>query len=244
MVSKRNKLLIVTCFVGLVLLLLILSRSKLTEGFEQPLQGISDGWYINLDRSPERKKQVEEETKKLGTLRVQRWKAVEGSALTPSDYAKHNIPAWSRPGFAKDEKKRKGELGAALSHKTLLQHLNTLQVSPDSGHLILEDDIVIDKDMPAVWNKALKSIGAWDIIFIGLLGNTVKDVKDGIGIPEWITGTHAYVVKHSSIPKIIDSLKVIYDPIDEMYGRNLKSLKIFALEPSKIKQANQPSTIV
>lgn len=215
------------------------------EGFEESLQGISDCWYINLDRSPARRKQVETETKKLGALPIHRWKATEGAALIEKDFVLHGIPAWSRPGFAKDEKKRKGELGCAVSHKTLLQHLNTLQVAPNTGHLILEDDIVIEKDMPSAWNKGLKAVGSdWDIIFLGITGNKINGVKDGIGIPEWITGTHAYVVKHSAIPKLLDSLQIVYDPIDEIYGRNQNSLKIFALDPSKIKQSNQLSTIV
>ena len=64
------------------------------------------------------------------------------------------------------------------------------------------------------------------IIFLGVSGNKINNVKDGIGIPEWITGTHAYVVKHSSLPKINESLRVVYDPIDEMFGRNPNKLKL------------------
>lgn len=159
MVTKRNKLLLGCCFIGLISILYLVTKQSRIEGFEESLQGISDSWYINLDRSPERRKQVEQETKKLGSIPVNRWKATEGAALTEKDFVLHGIPAWSRPGFAKDEKKRKGELGCAVSHKTLLQHLNTLQVAPNTGHLILEDDIIIEKDMPSAWNKAFKAVG-------------------------------------------------------------------------------------
>ena len=75
------------------------------------------------------------------------------------------------------------------------------------------------------------------MIFVGLLGNKVKNVVNGIGKPEWITGTHAYVVKHSSIPRILNSLKGFNEPIDEVYGRNLEGLKIYALNPPKIHQS-------
>lgn len=238
-----KKIILLVIFISIITVILFFNKQ--TEGFQEPLLKIHDGWYINLDRSPDRKVKVEEEVKKLGNLPIERWKAVEGSKLTEKDFDLHSIPAWSRPSYAKDEKKRKNEIGCLLSHKTLLQNLEKLNTPQDEGHLILEDDIAINKDITGVWNKAIKSIpNDWDIIFLGLLGNKVNNVKDGIGIPEWISGAHAYVVKHSSLPQINESIRVVYDPIDEMFGRNPFGLKIYALSPSMITQNYSKSTIV
>ena len=209
------------------------------EGF-QTINGISDGWFINLDRSKDRMKSVKSQLHKLSPLIVTRWPAVDGTILTDKEYDELQIPYWSRPSFAEESRKkgRKGEIGCYLSHVNLLKHLDTLNTPPNEGHLILEDDIKIDDDFVKTWNKSFNTVPeTWDMIFVGLLGNKVKNVLNGIGKPEWITGTHAYVVKHSSIPRILNSLKGFNEPIDEVYGRNLEGLKIYALNPPKIHQS-------
>jgi GR25 family glycosyltransferase involved in LPS biosynthesis len=219
------------------------------EGFET-IQFISDGWYINLDRSTDRMKKIQAELHKLSPLKITRWPAVDGSKFTDEDYERLDIPHWSRPSFAVEhrQKPRKAEIGCYLSHYNLLKHLNTLNTDPQMGHLILEDDIVVSDDCVKTWNNSVKTIPQdWDMIFLGLLdvGNfEILDVSNGIGRPTWVEGAHAYVVKHSSLPKLIDMLKVFSEPIDEVYGRNVKNLKVYALKPYKINQGGVvPSTI-
>ena len=220
-----------------------------TEGF-QTIEFISDGWYINLDRSTDRLKKIQAELYKLSPLVITRWPGVDGGQLTDEDYNKLDIPYWSRPAFAAEakQKTRKGEIGCYLSHYNLLKHLTTLRTDPTMGHLILEDDISISDDCVKSWNTSVKSIPSdWDMIFLGLLdfgNNKILNVSNGIGRPTSITGAHAYVVKHASLPKIIDILKVMNEPIDEVYGRNVKNLKVYALSPSKINQSGGGSTIV
>jgi len=229
----------------LVIIVAALFVQNYREGF-QTIELISDGWYINLDRSTDRVKKIQEELYKLNPLTITRWTGVDGGKLTDEDYHKLDIPYWSRPSFAAEarQKGRKGEIGCYLSHYNLLNHLNTLEREDGVGHLILEDDIKISDDFVKSWNTSVKSIPPdWDIIFLGLLGNQINNVSNGIGVPVWITGTHAYVVKHSSLPKIIDSLKGISEPIDEVYGRNIKKMKIYAMSPSKINQSGDASTM-
>jgi GR25 family glycosyltransferase involved in LPS biosynthesis len=231
-------------YIGIGVLLYWFSK-KVVEGFSTSMNGVHDVWYINLDRSPHRKTMIEDEIKKLGVTNVQRWPATDGKTLTDNDFNKLNLPAWSRPQFAKNEKNRYGEIGCYLSHKNLLKHLSQQSMPDDAVHLILEDDSVIDKDAASHWNKGIPTLDKdWDMLFLGLLGNTVTDVKNGVGKPSWITGTHAYAVKHSSIPKILDRIDTLSDPIDEMYGRSRDKLNIYAFSPYKVHQRpNNPSTI-
>jgi hypothetical protein len=105
--------------------------------------------------------------------------------------------------------------------------------------------VKIDNDALPTLMKGIASLeSSWDIIFIGLLNNKVNNVNNGIGVPEWVTGTHAYAVKHGSVKKVLKSIKIMYDPIDEMYGRNPDGLRMYALSPSKINQSMAESTIV
>ena len=233
---------IIEFIIGLVIALIIIyyitSRNQVPQG---------DVWYINLDRSPDRRKQMEQEVSKLAPFTPNRWAAVDGKKLGDSEYNSYNIPAWSRPSYAPEAKRetRKGEIGVYLSHRTLLEKLSE-QSRPDNYiHIILEDDVKIDTDALAALMTSSASIGPyWDIIFIGLMNNKVNKVNNGIGVPEWVTGAHAYAIRHGSAKKVLNSIKTMYDPIDEMYGRNPDGLRMYALSPSKINQILADSTIV
>ena len=233
---------------GLLIIIVVALCIQNTEGF-QTIEFISDGWYINLDRSTDRMKKIQAELYKLSPLIITRWPGVDGGKLTDNDYERLDIPHWSRPAFAAEakQKARKGEIGCYLSHYNLLRHLNTLNTNPQMGHLILEDDITISDDCVKSWNKSVAAIPQdWDMIFLGLLNfgnNKIINVSNGIGTPSLISGTHAYVVKHASLPKIIDILKGMNEPIDEVYGRNMKKMKVYALSPPKISQSGNGSTI-
>ena len=241
-----NKYIIISIIFILIIILSLYQSHTISEGFKS-IEGISDCWYINLYRSQDRNKNIQKELLKLSPLEFTRWPGVDGRNLTDEDYDSLNIPFWSRPNFTLESKQktRKGEIGVYLSHTNLLKHLNTLQVNPDIGHLILEDDIKIDDDFVSFWNRSYKTLPSnWDMVFVGLLGNKIESTNNGIGIPVNITGAHAYVVKHSSIPKILEYTKIMSEPIDEVYSRNSKNLNIYALNPYKIHQNGSESTIV
>jgi GR25 family glycosyltransferase involved in LPS biosynthesis len=214
---------------------------------KSPILGIKDIWYINLDRSVDRKKALEQELKKLPPMPVYRWKAVDGKDLSEKDIEALRIPNWSRPEFApKDkEKQRANEIACFLSHRTLLEHLQTLSMNSQDGHLILEDDIKVLPNLVKKWNTGLQGLDDdWDMIFLGYsVHREIFQVKDNLGVPESLAGTYAYVVKHKSIPKILDTLQVIYDPIDEVYSREIGNLRILAFERPLVSPGKAKSTI-
>jgi GR25 family glycosyltransferase involved in LPS biosynthesis len=214
---------------------------------QSPLYGITDIWYINLDRSVDRKASLQTELKKLPALPVQRWKAVDGNDLSEEDIQALGVPNWSRPEFAPKEKQkqRKNEIACFLSHRTLLEHLQTLPRNPEDGHFIFEDDIEILPNLKSQWNTAVHGLdGDWDMIFLGYsVHKEIFQVKDNLGVPESLAGTYAYAVKHKSIPKILSTLQVIYDPIDEVYSREIGNLKILAFENPLVSPGTAKSTI-
>jgi len=227
------------------ILILVIVCIFIYSSMKLPTEG--DVWYINLKRSTDRRANMEKEVVKLSPLTAKRWEAVDGKKLGDTDYDSYNIPAWSRPSFAPEAKRetRKGEIGVYLSHRTLLEKLSDTSRPNNYIHIILEDDVEIEEDAYKSLMKGISSLGnSWDIIFIGLLDNKVNKVNNGIGIPEWVTGTHAYAVQHGSLKKILKSIKIMYDPIDEMYGRNPDELRMYALSPSKINQIISKSTII
>lgn len=238
--------------VGILLLFLIaigilVYRTVPGQPTPGPIYGVSDVWYINLDRSGDRNQRIQREIKKLPPLPVERWKAVDGNELTEGRIQELGVPNWSRPEFAPKEKakQRANEIACFLSHRTLLEHLQRVPTNPQDAHFIFEDDIEIQPNLVSNWNRAVQHLnGNWDMIFLGYsIHKEVFQVQDNLGIPESLAGTYGYAVKHSSIPKILQTLQVIYDPIDEVYSRQIGHLKIFAFENPLVLPGKAKSTI-
>ena len=127
-----------------------------------------------------------------------------------------------------------------MSHKTLLEHLRSLPVSPDAGHLILEDDAKIDDNFMQKWNAIKLFVPLnWEMIYFGAGGTDryilkKENIKNGIGELKGGLGTYGYIVKHSTIPKFLELINVMNAPIDVLYNDNFKILNVYILEESLI----------
>lgn len=228
---KSNKgIIILLCVILMVLVYLFFSSNKKSEGFELPSPEyiISDIHYINLDRSVDRRIEIEKELKKIKGIPVTRWKAVDGNQLS-KDYI-NKICKYPN-GVYTNEKRKNGEIGCYLSHKTLLEHLLKLNVNPEVGHLILEDDAIIDHKFLYKWNKLIPHLPSdWDMVYFGILFNngTIINSKNGIGKLIRGCGTHGYMVKHSSIPKILEKINIMTEPIDELYENLFDEFNVYS----------------
>ena len=224
------------------------------EGFQDSNGLFQDIWFINMYKSTERREFMEKQLKDLDPkIPIHRWPGVNGHLLTDNDYNKLEIPAWSRPAFTVEarQKIRKGELGCYLSHRNLLEHLVNVNAAAGKGHLILEDDIAIDKDFFKKADAALANLPAdWDIVTFGLIEREknihVKDVKNNLGKAVWINNDYAYLVKHTSLPKIIKEVSVIREPFDTTLGRasKLGILNIYSYVPPLVTPRQQNDTTV
>lgn len=237
------------------LLLLLLFGSFLAYGYilqtlpraQSTLDRIADVWYINLDRSVDRKKAVEAQLDTLAPLPIFRWAATDGSSLTDKDFDHAGVPNWGRPAFAAPgkQKQRANEIACFLSHRSLLEHLRTIPTHPDDCHLIVEDDIQLLPNLKKDWHDGIQRFGSdWDMIFLGYsIPKEVFQVKDKVGVPESLAGTYAYVVRHGSLDRILNTLQVVYDPIDEVYSRQIGTLGIYMVEKPLVSPGSAKSTI-
>lgn len=238
-----------TIFGALLLLIVVLFLSRGPFGRSG---GIQDIHYINMDKSVERRQNIENQLRAFaGSIPYTRWPGVNGHALTEDDYNRLEIPAWSRPKFTVENRQniRKGEIGCYLSHLTLLQHLQGKKVSSNAGHLILEDDIKIDPEFFPKAAEALRQVPSdWDILTFGLpeTGKTtyVVDIRGNIGRTIWMNNDFAYVVKHSSLQKILREVAVIREPFDTCLGRasKLGALNIYSYVPPLVTPCEQNDT--
>ena len=105
-----------------------------------------NGFYINLDRSPDRREHMEAQARKLGIDWLQRFPAIDGQQLKPSPRC-----ALSAGGLA-----------------CFMSHLQVIESSPaDSFTFVFEDDVELSADLPMVLHEAqLQALADYDLILL------------------------------------------------------------------------------
>jgi len=193
---------------------------------------------INLDKSTGRWTDMQPQLAKLKAT-ARRWPATDGRAMSEDDYKAAGIPHLILPSFAKEDlqKKRKGEIGCYLSHKRLIENLGQKWCLPNAGHMILEDDVDIDDNFREVLGRAFWDLPAdWDILYLGIIDKDIQmDAPQGLiarVYKGW--GTFGYIVRHGSIPKILDRIGIMFDPIDDMFYQS--GLNLYAVYPFVVQQ--------
>lgn len=193
---------------------------------------IADAHVINMDKSRDRLAEIQAAATEA-KLPLIRWPAVDGTTIKEDDVRKYKVSKLITKHTA--EKKQPGVIGCFLSHKTLLKHLEARSSGRNDAHLILEDDAAIPADFWDQWNKFSASVPAdWDIIQIGVTFPNLKPFQGRVHVhsePRGNVGAFAYLVKHSSLPKINAHLEYMYDPIDVMIRNKQDEWKIYFAWP-------------
>jgi len=209
---------------------------------------VKDIWVINLDKDTERMAAITARTQHIHDI-VHRWPATNGKLLTRDEIHKEGVGyAMTRTGDQEKDKagemRNRGVVGCWLSHKRLLEHLATLDVPEYYGHLIVEDDVEFPTDFLKPgdeWHAVYKTIPTnWDMVYFGLtepqgkpIAKRVLRARTAHGDGNW--GTHAYMVRHSSIKtKILPWLSFMTDAIDEQYNSKLGDWNVYVVQPAII----------
>lgn len=134
-----------------------------------------------------------------------------------------------------------GTVGCFLSHRNLLTMLSKMYYMPNDGHLILEDDVRLPSDFLTSgdrWLTVKKEIPHnWDIVYLSInspigeqISPNIMKLRDPIkNAGNW--GTHAYMVKHSSLPKILNWLTFMIDAIDGQLNMKFDTWNVYCTIP-------------
>lgn len=212
---------------------------------------------INLDKDAERMRHIQAQAS-LANITVQRFPAVYGKDLSVDEMWKHGVGyIMSKSGIGSykeqlKERRNLGAIGCFISHKTLLQKLAKMPVPDNHGHLILEDDVQIPRNLIQDWENLSTAVPSdWDIVYFGMnnpkgyhIHPKIMRLQDtGKDNGNW--GTHAYLVRHGSIRALLKKLEYMFDSIDVQYSRFFNEMSVYIvpkLVPLNMEQAKN-STI-
>lgn len=177
-------------------------------------------------------------------LRIKNWERFSAirpkfSEINPEEYSEYNT-------IQKLNKKYiKGSIGCKLSH---LEIIKTAKKRNYKNILILEDDIELNSNFSFVKlaYKELQSNLRWDILYLGLNKEKIKEIND-LMFPHKVEKglcTHAYIVNYLSYTKIINILENSKKQIDLTYQDNFnKNIKCYLIKPKIFKQNKSYSDI-
>jgi len=199
---------------------------------------------INLDRSVQRREQMEQRLKELG-LGYVRMPAVDGTAEWEKLQQSVDIPAFQR-NVGRDV--LKGEIGCYHSH---LQAWAMFLETGQQTLLVLEDDVVFGPDFLNAMSIALENKDKWDILNLNKIRakQPVCQAKlDGYSLNAYIgplTGMGAYLISSRTAATLGPKLMPIILPIDLALDRiHIHHQRRYGFEPfpSYVDDENQ-STI-
>ena len=227
------------------------------------MQSIPPIFIISLPEQKQRQARLAKQLNAMG-LSYTITDAVDGRLLDldnihpPLDMAEHQR-LWG-------EDMSRPEIGCFLSHYNLWQHI------ADHGlpyALIMEDDVIIDKDLAEIVERSLSSKWHWDIIRLSAFRATEQLVKKGCAldtidpsnkkiafklVSEKISSmgnrflvrykdardTAAYMITQSAARKLIKHYGVISEPVDRMYELSWQhGLYFFGIAPPVVRQLRQ-----
>ena len=186
-------------------------------------------YIVNLKRRDDRQIKLTKELAEHNIDNYQFTEAVDGKDLNLPEMAEKNLISFERTNL------KSGEVGCYLSHYNILKSILN---SSNELNLILEDDVWFVPNFRNRLNRALRLAknAEWDMFFIGIhyhdgdfpRGNFIGHKGDGIFYPDnLIYGTHAYLIKKSSVQKIIDLMFPVKYPVDAFYSfANVKKLAL------------------
>jgi glycosyl transferase, family 25 len=199
---------------------------------------------INLDRSDQRRSQMEQRLAALG-LPYERLPAVDGKRHWPELKTSVNISEFQR-NVGRDL--MQGEIGCYHSH---LLAWNRLIASDAQTLLVLEDDVVFGQDFLAALGQALRHRDQWDILKLNKIRAKQPVPQAQLGTYALnayigpLTGMGAYLITREIATRLMPAMLPIQLPIDlELDQVYLHRIRHYGLEPfpSYVNDENQ-STI-
>ena len=193
-------------------------------------------WVINLDLAPDRLERISGQLQRLG-LPFTRLRAVDARALTADQRA-----ALDEAGYRRKHgmEPLPGELGCYLSH---VEAMRRFLAGSAEFALVLEDDVLLHDDLPAVLQGLLRHAGRWDMVKLSAVhSGTPKPVLE-VAPGHWLavmlsrcTGASAYLVNRHAARAYVEGPRPLLPmqlPYDHVFDQGWRfGLKVRLVTPT------------
>jgi GR25 family glycosyltransferase involved in LPS biosynthesis len=188
--------------------------------------------YINLERRPDRKTNIEKQLDKINNnIVVERINAIDAKKLDINNLSNKLV---TKAGIdsALDKNKglytilTKGAIGCALSHKKVWEKV---LYGDDNYVLILEDDIRFHKDYNNKLQAIINKVPNYDILFLGTHGYTQNKATKYFDIPKIIYGLFGYIINKKAA-QILLQVFPITEQIDTDIAKVFDKLKVYTVK--------------
>jgi len=194
-----------------------------------------------MERSKDRREKVTKQMQQLG-LDYEFFSAVDGNAMSQEEVDKYIDH--EREYF---RVLKRGEIGCFLSHYFLFEKISKLDVE---AAIVLEDDVVISKNFPALIKELEQIIQPEDaFLFYSILlqpvgFDTDKKLKNGYTLCDVdnvrsLFGTQGYMIGRQAAKNLADNLLPFNNVVDDWlwytehkYIKNLQIVFPFPLKPT------------
>ena len=207
--------------------------------------------YINLNRRPERNKNVTEQVSKINLQYItERVEAVDGSAIDITKIPSDIISIEGKVNAMNDDLKAglpltRGAIGCALSHKKVYEKIinDNLQSA-----LIIEDDITFDDNfMDKLKIISYNTPKEYDIIYLGYSDGSIQHIGPNVTNDTFIKsdkiyGTFGYIVTKEGAKKLLDIFPIT-NQIDSEISAHFDKINAYALIPEKRLIMSEPSSL-
>ncbi|MFM8575177.1 MAG: glycosyltransferase family 25 protein [Limnohabitans sp.] len=174
---------------------------------------------INLDRSPLRLERMAQQLKDI-SWPWQRLPAVDGNKLSMDDSSLIDVDSFRRKH---GKMPLPGELGCYLSH---VQAMRSFLDTDKDFVLIMEDDLRIGPDLPAVVDALLAQASQWDMVMLSGIHSASKlplrtltgKYRLAVSLIRY-AGASCYLVNRHAATVYVDGLLPMSLPYDHEYDR-------------------------
>jgi glycosyl transferase family 25 len=198
-------------------------------------------FVISLQRSLDRRKQVEKEMQKI-SLPWSFLDAIDGSALTSTPVEYKTAKVKRLQGYELTP----NEIGCYLSHKEAWKRCEYENMPT----LVLEDDFVLAPNFENVLDTILEADDCWNFLRLqGLYEISYKALLEKSGVTFVrnegdAVGATAYLLKPEVARRLIKYSSDIYEPVDHFLEHHQKhGLEFLAIRPYPVDISRAKSTI-
>ena len=200
-------------------------------------------WVLNLERSVDRRKFMEEQLNRLG-WRYEFIRAVDGRSLS-----RKQLDLYSKAEAMKYKHRElgRGEVGCALSHAGMWQRLVEDGLE---AVLILEDDVLVGEMLARILSNIDVFPDDWDLVNFKTdvaqlpFGEPFFDIYKFCRFASPPNRTCAYLLSLAGARKLLREAFPIRRPVDDYIGsRCLHDVKAYGIDPQVVALRGEESDI-